>query len=69
MTEALPLDEHAHKLTREEDAAWKRTKDEWNTYEDWVDLNATIIAYRRRRIARHLATPTQCALASAKEGK
>lgn len=43
-----------HKLSAGEERLWKRTKDERNTREDWEDLNATIVAYRRRRIARHL---------------
>lgn len=42
-----------HKLSLEEERLWKQTKDEPNTYEDWADLNASIVAYRRRRIERH----------------
>lgn len=42
-----------HKLTVDEERLWKKTKGEPNTREDWEDLNMTLVAYKRRRIARH----------------
>lgn len=47
-----------HKLTHIEEAAWDRFKDEKRTKEDWRDLNAVIIAWKRRFIARHAAKTT-----------
>lgn len=42
-----------HHLSAEEDAAWKVLKREPNTRADWIDLNATLVGYRRRYIQRH----------------
>jgi hypothetical protein len=46
-------EEAQHKLSPDEDRLWERLKKEPNTYEDWEDLNTSIVAYQRRYIARH----------------
>lgn len=42
-------------LSPEEERLWKQTKGERTTREDWLDLHASIVAYKRRCVARHLA--------------
>lgn len=47
-------------LSAEEEKVWKALKHQPNTKEDWLDLHAAIIAYKRRFIKRHTIPKAKC---------